>query len=161
MGHLNAFTVASTRHIDEMRTILFDVFDARSFDLHGNGNPFAAQAAYFRFGSSNLSYCAHQAPVRIEFREDDYIRFQVCTAGSGRTVIGGVPVAVDPNSIVCSTANAAMEFGPSREQFSLRMSHNDLASDLTTLLGARPVEPISFSAVPRQWKPLGIAPRAG
>ena len=146
MSHLNAFTVASTRHIDEMRGILFDVYDARLFDLHGDGNRFAAQAAYFRFGSSNLSYCAHQAPVRIEFREDDYIRFQVCTAGSGRTVIGGAPVAVDEKNIVCSPSNSAMEFGSSLEQFSLRMSHGDLASDLTTLLGARPVEAISFAA---------------
>ena len=43
MSHLNAFTVASTRHIDEMRGILFDVYDARLFDLHGDGNRFAAK----------------------------------------------------------------------------------------------------------------------
>ena len=146
MSHLNAFTVASTRHIDEMRGILFDVYDARLFDLHGDGNRFAAKAAYFRFGSSNLSYCPHQAPVRIEFREDDYIRFQVCTAGNGRTVIGGAPVGVDEKSIVCSPSNSAMEFGPSLEQFSLRVSRTVLEEDLTILLGARPKQALAFAS---------------
>ncbi len=145
MSHLNAFTVASTSHIDEMRAILFDVYDARLFDLHGDGTRFAAQAAYFRFGSSNLSYCAHESPVRIEFREDDYVRFQVCTAGGGRTVVNGVPVTVDQSSVVCSPSNAAMEFGQALEQFALRVSRSELERDLTSLLGARPKEALSFA----------------
>lgn len=142
--HLNAFTVASTQRIDEMRGILFDVYDARFFDLRGDGRRFCAEAAFMQLDSSSLSYCAHEGPVRIDFREDDYIRLQVCTAGTGRTSIGDRVADVAPDKIVCSPAHAAMEFGASLEQFSLRLDCAELERDLTSILGTRPKQRLSF-----------------
>lgn len=142
--HLNAFTVAATHQIDEMRGVLFDVYDARHFDMHGDRNNFFARAAFFNFGSSNISHCSYESPVRIDFRDDDYIRFQLCTAGSGRTSAASNVAEFGEGQIVCSPADASLEFGQSLEQFALRMRRTELDRDLAAILGTRPKEQISF-----------------
>lgn len=141
---LNAFTVMDTRHIDEMRSVLFDVYDVRLFDPHGDKKRFSAQAALFTFDSSTLSHCSYENPVRIDFRDDDYVRFQICTTGNGRTSAGNHTAECDRTQIVCSPADAVLEFGQSFEQFVLRVDRTKLEQDLATLLGTRPKERISF-----------------
>jgi AraC-like DNA-binding protein len=147
MDHLNAFTVARTHNVNEMRGILSDIFGAQSFELQDGANDFSVKAAYFNFGSSSLTYCAQEGASKTTFRDDDYIRLQVCTAGSGLTTANGRSVTIDPNSIGCSPAEAVMEFGPSFEQYTVRIERSDMERDLTSLLGFRPKERIVFDPV--------------
>ena len=141
---LSAFTVADTHQIDEMRSVLYDVYDVRHFDLNGDRKRFFAQAALFKFGSSSLSHCSYESPVRIEFRDDDYLRFQLCTAGNGRTSVGSGAADVGETQIVCSPAAAVLDFGQSLRQLVLRLDRAELDKDLAIILGARPKERISF-----------------
>jgi len=141
---LNAFSVADTHQIDEMRGVLFDVYDVRHFDMHGDKKRFSAKAAFLDLGSSSLSHCCYESPVRIDFRDDDYIRFQICTAGNGRTSAGSQAAEFGRTQIVCSPAGAVLEFGQSLEQFALRIDRTKLEQDLATILGTRPKERITF-----------------
>lgn len=142
--YLNGHTIINNRHVDELRNVLVDIYDARSFDLRGNRNLFFANVAYFPFGSSSLSYGGYSIPMHIEFRDNDYLRLQFCIAGSGKTSVAHRSAAVDPTAIVCSPADAALEFGPSFEQLALRVDQAALERDLVSLLGARPKNRISF-----------------
>lgn len=142
--HLTAYAVADTRSVEEIRAVLFDVYDARMFDLAGDGNRFAAEAAYFDLGSSSLSYCRHESQAHIEFRDDDYVRVQICTGGNGRTSFNGNGIDVTPDVLVWSPADARMEFGATLEQFALRVDRAALENDLAALLGSRPREPLAF-----------------
>jgi len=144
LRNLDPFTVADTRHIDEMRGVLFDVYDVRSFDLHGDKKQFRAQAALLNFGSSSLSQCSYESPVSIHFRDGDYVRFQLCMTGNGRTSAGSHAAELSPATIVCSPADAMLEFGPSLDQFALRLDRTQLERDLAGILGARPKEGITF-----------------
>lgn len=141
--HLAAHIVVNTRCIDEMRAALFDVYDAHSFEIENSGS-FAGEAAYARLSSSILSFSAHQSPARIEFRDDDYLRLQVCTYGSGRTSFAGQSAALSPTAIVASPAEARMEFGATMDQFALRMDRAALEQDLAALLGTRPKDRLTF-----------------
>ena len=134
----------NTTNIDEMQNILTAVYDVRSFDAPDDQSLFHARAAYFNFGAIDLSFGSYNTPFSVEFRNDDFFRVQVCVSGSGRTSSGRSTADVDPTVVVCSTANTVCEFGPSYEQLVLRADRLTLERDLTTLLGSRPKDQISF-----------------
>ena len=142
--YLDAFTVAKTHLIDEMRSALVDVYDARRVDLPQRSDTFSAEAAYFDFGSSSLSYCSYGSPLTVTFREDDYVRIQVGLAGRGRTWLSNRTSEISSTKIVCSEADANLEFGHSLEQFAHRIKRSQLDRDATSLLGFRPKDTISF-----------------
>lgn len=142
--HLTAYTVADTHQIGEMRSILYDVYDARFFDIRGERTAFQAQASYLALGSSNISYCAYECPVTLEFPEADYVRFQICLSGQGQTTSGGTAADFNPDIIVSSKAEASLNFGESLKQLTIRLDRETLERDLVTLLGARPKETLEF-----------------
>lgn len=143
--HLSQHAVANTRHFDEMRSALVDVYDARSFVARSDHAQFFAKASYFHLGGSSLSYCAYGSPVRLEFRDDDYIRLQFGMAGRGQAASGRDAAEVGHDTIVGTPAAAILDFGNSFEQLALRLDRTALERDLTTLLGARAAEAITFA----------------
>jgi AraC-like DNA-binding protein len=145
-GYLNSHIVAATCDADEMRHMLVNVYDARAFHLTSEAAGFAAQAGYFDFGTANLSYCSYGAPVRLDFRDDAYLRLQFCLTGSGRAKLGAREVDVDANAVVCSPAEAQLDFGARFEQFALRIDRDALERDVVSLLGTRPRERVAFGA---------------
>jgi AraC-like DNA-binding protein len=141
---LEAFTIVNTRRVEEMRGVLASVYDARSFDVCGDQSLFSAKAAYFDLGSTALSFCTYGCPVRIELRNGDYLRIQVCVAGTGRTSKPDSAVDVSPTAIVCSSMNTTYEFDQSYEQLVLKTNRAALERELTALLGSRPKDQLSF-----------------
>jgi AraC-like DNA-binding protein len=142
--YLDAFTIVKTRRVGEMRSILVDVYHARSFHLLGDRRLFSAEVAYCNLGSSKLSYSAFSVETLSEFRDHDYFRFQFCISGFGQTTAEEHTVDVDPATVVCTPANAVVTHGPSFEQLVLRIDEGMLEQDLTNLLGAPAKERISF-----------------
>lgn len=142
--HLKAFTVTETRSADEMRNILFDVFDARAFECFDDEAPFSAEASYFNFGRTSLSYCYYSRASRVEFRDHDYIRFQFCLSGNGSTRSSSGDGDVLPDRVVHSPSDAVLDFGAALDQFVLRLSHDTLTHDLESILGAIPKQSIAF-----------------
>lgn len=143
-GYLKSYTVAATSDAEEMRHILVNVYDARAFHLDDKSAEFSARAGYFDFGSANLSYCSYGAPVRLEFRDDAYLRLQFCLTGAARATLGPREVDVDSRGIVCSPAEARLNLGQRFQQFALRIRRAALEQDVISLLGSRPREGISF-----------------
>ncbi len=142
--YLKAFTIVATREIEVMRSILFDIYGARSFEPIGEQSLFFAEAAALYLDSSNLCYCSCGSAVRMEFHDDDYVRLQICLSGAGRTSTGQRRVDVNSTVIVCSPAEAVLEFGQSFEHLVLRAKQSALEKDLTILLGSKPKNRISF-----------------
>lgn len=148
--YLSNFTILNTSEIEEIRSIFADVYNARSFDLAKDHDRFSATVAYFPLDSSSISYGAHDTPIRVEFRESDFTRIQLCISSSGRTSAGNRSADVDPTTAVCSPADALVECGPSFEQLALRVKNAALLRDLTSLLGTPPKKPIAFDMVARR-----------
>ena len=136
--------VADTSQFDEVRNVLVDVYDARSFVAVEDHNRFFTKAGYFQFGSSNLSYCAYGSPVRVEFRDDDFFRFQFVISGIGQTAVDQRAAESSPDVIVSARANATFDFGHRFEQLALRIDRTALERDAATLLGSRPTDTLSF-----------------
>lgn len=146
MPHLlSQYAVANTCHFDEMRSALVDVYDARSFVSRSDHARFFAKASYYHLGASSLSYCAYGSPVRLEFRDDSYIRLQFGIAGAGQAASGNEAAHVGPDTIVGTPAAAVLDFGHGFEQLALRIDRAVLERDLTTLLGAHAADPIAFT----------------
>lgn len=141
---LSSFTVANTRDTEMMSHVLTDIYDARSFDTAAPGL-FHAEASYFDLGSSSLSFCSYGAPTRVGFRDDHYLRLQIAVEGAGATVAGGRTAEVAPGTLVCSPADAEIQFGQAFRQLVLRVNIPALEHDLYTLLGRRPDQPLSFN----------------
>lgn len=141
--YLKNFIIAETHRDDEMRSVLRDVYDARLFEAR-SPEDFFAEGAYFDLGAVDLSCCYYSTPVRIAFRDDDYIRIQIALSGSSRTTIAGRPVEANGRTIVCSPAGGMFEFGPSFEQLVLRINQEALEADITEILGKRPTKKLSF-----------------
>lgn len=142
--HLNAFTIVKSRRVGEIRSILIDIYRARSFHLLGDRRLFSAEIAYCNMGSSKLSYSAFSVETLSEFRDRDYFRLQFCISGFGQTTAEGRTVDVDPTTVVCTPANAVVTNSPSFEQFVLRINEGMLEQDLTNLLGTPAKNRISF-----------------
>jgi AraC-like DNA-binding protein len=142
--HLAAFTIIDTCRVDETRSILTDAFGARSFDVGGDRSLFSTRAGHFKFGATDLSYCAYGCPVSLEFHHDEFFRIQFCIAGAGRTSKSTGSVDVSPTTIVATTAKTAYAFGHSYEQLVLRADRLMLERELTALLGSRPKDPLSL-----------------
>jgi AraC-like DNA-binding protein len=144
--YLKNFVVAETHRADEIQSVLADLYDAHSFEAERD-NGFFAAVAYFDFGSSNLSYCSYRTPVRMSFRENDFVLVQVPLAGRGRTSIGAHSTETDERTIVCSPAEGTFEFGPSYEQLLTRIDQGTLEDDITRLIGLRPKQHLTFEFV--------------
>ena len=142
--YLKDYTLVDTRRVDEMRSTFVDVYDAKSFDLLGAEQDFYAKAGYFDLGGSDLSYCSYGSESHVEFRDEDYVRFQFAISGAAQATNGRQTADVDPGLIVCTPAAAAVTFGQSFRQLVLRINYSSIERDLTALLGVRPKERIVF-----------------
>jgi AraC-like DNA-binding protein len=143
--YLKDHTVANTRQVDEMHSTLTDVYDAKSFHVPGDRQDFYARAGYFNLGGCDLSYCSYGSAAEVEFRDDDFTRFQFAISGAAQASNGRLTADVDPGVIVCTPAAPKVTFGPSFSQLVLRINYNSIEQDLTALLGVRPKEPITFN----------------
>ena len=143
--YLKDYTVVDTRQVDEMRSTLIDVYDAKSFNVLGVEQDFYARAGYFNLGGCDLLYCSYGSAVEVEFRDDDFIRFQFAISGAAQASNGRLTADVDPSVIVCTPAAPKVTFEPSFSQLVLRINYNSIEQDLTTLLGVRPKERIAFN----------------
>lgn len=136
--YLGAYRAADTDDFDHLHDVVVDVYDARSCERIDKTIPFSAQASFFPFTASNLSYCNYGAPTRVEFRDDDYLRIQFGIAGTARTTVGRVGYEASREMLVASPAEATFEFNANFEQIVLRVERPALEQDVTALLGRTP-----------------------
>lgn len=144
MPILTAFTVANTNNVDQMASVLTDVYDARKFETKPHLGAFLARASFFDFGNSNLSYCSYGAPTLISFRDDKYWRLQLAIDGCGETLAANHSAEVNADTLVCSPADADLRFGNTFRQLVLRIDADTLERDLQNILGTRPKARLTF-----------------
>lgn len=143
LKHMDSYAVMNTQDIEKMQSVLFTMYDARSFDVVDEED-FSAQAAMITLGASSLSYCSYAGTTRVGFRDDDYLRFQFALNGHGRTMFGGANANANKSNVVYSPAEADLEFSRNFEQFTVRVSKSALIDDVRRLTGRSPKGHLPF-----------------
>lgn len=104
--------------------------------------------------NGELWFCSYGTPVRLAFRECDYVRLQLPISGSGCTKFGGHVVDVAGNQCCVSSAAAVIDFGAGFQQIAWRVRGDSLIRKLNARLNRPITRPIEFQPTLRLESPL-------
>jgi AraC-like DNA-binding protein len=104
----------------------------------------SALANRYRLSAGELWFCSYGDPVKIHFRETNYIRVQFQHAGAGSTTLGARTLPIAPGQGCISSADAALSFGRGFQQLVWRVDRDALHRKLASMTGAPAAAPVEF-----------------
>ena len=134
---LSRHALIRTDDPERMREVLFDVYEARRFDVHRDRGNFLARANRIQFERIGFDYCAYGAEVEVGFPPVGSLRQQICLSGAGETVVAGRSMSVSPAQTIVIPAGEPVNvrFNPSYRQLVLRVDADALRRKLEIIVG--------------------------
>jgi AraC-like DNA-binding protein len=135
---LHRFPFADTREPEEVRRLLFDVFDARYFDLRQDNREFHVTWNFVRLKHVGLGYSHYNSAVSVGIGAAGVVRQMFSLAGSSRTAFGSRHFTSDRNrsALIPAGADARVDRGAGNGELRLRLDAAALQDKLGAMIGA-------------------------
>jgi AraC-like DNA-binding protein len=147
MELLRRFPLVQTRDSEAMGDMLFSTYGATNFEASYPAE-FEGRANYLLLNDISLGYCGYGSKAAVEFPEADFVRLQMAIKGRAGTTFGGKTTAINGGQLCVTPANRLnrIDFDADYEQLIVRIKSEVLIQKLSTLLGAKPKQPLRFSS---------------
>jgi AraC-like DNA-binding protein len=106
-----------------------------------------AWANFFQLPGSELFFCSYGAPIRLEFSDSDYVRFQFQHVGSSATSFGRQVIPVSAQQSCISPAAATIDFGADFQQLVWRIPRSELIRKLAALTAVPITRRLEFDSI--------------
>jgi AraC-like DNA-binding protein len=145
---LHRFPFADTREPEEVRRLLFDVFDARYFDLRQDNREFHVTWNFVRLKHVGLGYSHYNSAVSVGIGAAGVVRQMFSLAGSSRTAFGSRHFTSDRNrsALIPAGADARVDRGAGNGELRLRLDAAALQDKLGAMIGAPISHDLEFAA---------------
>ena len=145
---LHRFPFADTREPEEVRRLLFDVFDARYFDLRQDNREFHVAWNFVRLKHVGLGYSHYNSAVSVGIGAADVVRQMFSLAGSSRTAFGSRHYTSDRNrsTLIPAGAEARVDRGAGNGELRLRLDAAALQDKLGAIIGTPVSRDLEFAA---------------
>jgi AraC-like DNA-binding protein len=145
---LHRFPFADTREPEEVRRLLFDVFDARYFDLRQDNREFHVTWNFVRLKHVGLGYSHYNSAVSVGIGAAGVVRQMFSLAGSSRTAFGSRHFTSDRNrsALIPAGADARVDRGAGNGELRLRLDAAALQDKLGAMIGAPVSHDLEFAA---------------
>jgi AraC-like DNA-binding protein len=145
---LHRFPFADTREPEEVRRLLFDVFDARYFDLRQDNREFHVVWNFVRLKHVGLGYSHYNSAVSVGIGAAGVVRQMFSLAGSSRTAFGSRQFTSDRNrsTLIPAGADARVDRGAGNGELRLRLDAAALQNKLGAMIGAPVPGDLEFAA---------------
>jgi AraC-like DNA-binding protein len=145
---LHRFPFADTREPEEVRRLLFDVFDARYFDLRQDNREFHVAWNFVRLKHIGLGYSHYNSAVSVGLGAASVMRQMFSLAGSSRTAFGSRQFTSEHNrsTLIPAGAEARVDRGAGNGELRLRLEAAPLHDKLGAMIGAPVSRDLEFAA---------------
>ncbi len=145
---LHRFPFADTREPDEVRRLLFDVFDARYFDLRQDNREFHVAWNFVRLKHVGLGYSHYNSAVSVGIGAAGVVRQLFSLTGSSRTAFGSRQFTSDRNrsTLIPADAEARVDRGAGNGELRLRLDAAALQDKLGAMTGTPVSRDLEFAA---------------
>jgi AraC-like DNA-binding protein len=145
---LHRFPFADTREPDEVRRLLFDVFDARYFDLRQDNREFHVAWNFVRLKHVGLGYSHYNSAVSVGIGAAGVVRQLFSLTGSSRTAFGSRQFTSDRNrsTLIPADAEARVDRGAGNGELRLRLDVTALQDKLGAMIGTPVLRDLEFAA---------------
>jgi AraC-like DNA-binding protein len=147
---LHRFLFVDTREPDEVRRLLFDVFDARYFDLRQDNREFHVAWNFVRLKHIGLGYSHYNSAVSVGLSAAGVVRQMFSLTGSSRTAFGSRQFTSERNrsTLIPAGAEARVDRGAGNGELRLRLDAVVLQDKLGAMIGTPVSRDLEFAAPP-------------
>lgn len=153
---LGAFPLVHTTDLDQLRSVLANLFQDSTFDIVGDPGSVESCLNYCPLQHMGLMYGNFGAAIHASFGEMRFFVQGVTIRGTGEQLSNGKATSANVGGLLSPSAKLGLRFTAGFELLALNIEANALARKLDVILGASTSKPISFEIDPEFDHPAAL-----